>query len=101
MDPTTKSSPTRAWRNATDELVIAAPYNGMFVAALKETVPPRYRTYARESKRWTVGGGFQSRAVRLLLAHFPGAETPEQPTPFDLRSRSRPTSRHDQQEADS
>jgi hypothetical protein len=46
------------------------------IAAWKDAIPFRYRTYDPDLKAWRFWGGYEERAVGLVLERFPGAEVP-------------------------
>ena len=57
------------WIKRSDKIIIKAPYNADFIAALKAGIPAPQRAWLAASKEWVVDGTFED-AVRLLLKQY-------------------------------
>ena len=63
----------RAMYNRAGEVDLRFPFNARLVELLKSEIPARFRSYDPGAKTWTVKTAYASRAVDLLLDHFPDA----------------------------
>lgn len=78
----------RCRRTAFDELECVIPFHAGLIAAWKEAIPFRLRSYDPQSKAWRFWGGFDEVAVALLLQYFPAADVPRRPRPSADPARS-------------
>ena len=63
----------RATYTRAGEVDLRFPYNARLVELLKSEIPARARAYDPDDKTWTVIAAYATRAVNLLLDHFPDA----------------------------
>jgi hypothetical protein len=64
----------RAVYTSNGSVRLTFPFQPILIAVLKERIPRSCRTYTPKIKPWTVSGGWQDRAVNLLLGVFPDAQ---------------------------
>jgi DnaJ-domain-containing protein 1 len=64
----------RAVYTSNGSVRLTFPFQPILIAVLKERIPRSCRTYNPKTKSWTVSGGWQDRAVNLLLGVFPDAQ---------------------------
>ena len=57
-----------------DKLIITAPYNPNFIAAIKETIPKENREWEPKSKTWIISRSKKALVEELLSKYYSSIE---------------------------
>lgn len=49
-------------------------YNASFVAAFKKRIPPEFRDWDPQGKKWSISEKYLAVAEELVVEYYPGAE---------------------------
>ena len=77
----TKTTPltVHCRRTPFDELECTIPFQADLIAAWKDAIPFRYRSFDPDTRAWRFWGCYESIAVDLLQRFFPGTDIPTRP----------------------